>query len=168
MIANHASRLDHFLILSSFSFGTFYKLLPVRFMTASNYMSNALQKFVLILLGCFPHKTADKNYSSIEKSIRLLNMNQRVFIYPEGERVKSIEDSEPKRGVGTLSLESNYPILPIRIKGSEHLTLKKIILRKADITILIGRLIRNKEAKSKSNNANTIAKELMKRVYGLE
>ncbi len=168
MIANHASKLDHFLILSSFSFRTFYKLLPIRFMTASNYMDNPLQKFVLILLGCFPHKIADENYSSIEKSIKFLNMNERVFIYPEGERVKRIEDSEPKRGLGFLSLRSNYPILPIRIKGTEHLTLGKIILRKVNVSIYIGHLISSNEAKSIGNDPNTIAKELMKRVYSLE
>ena len=168
MIANHASRIDHILILSSFSFGTFYKLLPIRFMTASNYMSNPVQKFVLILLGCFPHKTTDKNYSSIEKSIKLLNMNERVFIYPEGERVKRVEHSKPKRGVGVLSLESNYPILPIRVKGSEHLALEKIILRKVNITIYIGYFISSNEVKSISSDPTKIVKELMTKVYSLE
>lgn len=168
MIANHASRLDPFVILSSFTFRTFYKLLPIRFMIASNYMNTPLQKLFLIPLGCFPHKTSDESYSSIEKSIEFLERGERVFIFPEGKRVKARENTEPKRGIGVIAQRTNYPTIPIHLSGAEYLNLADILTRQVNTVVSTGDIISNQTAKAISEDPSLIAKELMKKIYELE
>ena len=136
-------------------------------MTASIYLNTWAQKLILIPLGCFPHKTSDSRYSSINKSIEILNKGERVYIFPEGKRVKSLENSEAKRGVGLLVLQSKYSTVPIRIKGAEHLTIREILKRQINTTVSAGSIISNHEAKTISTNPDIIAQELMKKVYGL-
>ncbi|MEX0616418.1 MAG: lysophospholipid acyltransferase family protein [Candidatus Woykebacteria bacterium] len=167
LISNHTSRTDPFVIFSSFPFSVFYKLVPIHFMTSSAYLNNWLQRLILTLLGCFPHKTSDPTYSSVFRSVELISRGERVLIFPEGKRVKLLKSSEPKRGIGTIVLESSYSVLPIRIIGVEHLTIGKILRRGLNATIVTDTIISNQEAKSISTDPNIIAKELMKRVYEL-
>ena len=165
LISNHTSRSDPFVILSSLPFSVFYKLVPIHFMTTLSYLNTWLQRLFLTPLGCFPHKTDDPSYSSINKSIEFLKKGERVFIFPEGKRVKALENSETKRGVGILASQGSYSILPIRINGIEHLTLKRILRRQVNTTVSSSHIIGNHEARTISTDPSIIAKELMKRVY---
>lgn len=97
--SNHQSRWDPFAIFGSLPLSENFKVTPIKFMTAKGLYYSPLRP-ILASMGCFP--TRKKNTNIIDYSIQLMQCGYNLFIFPEGRRTLQIE-SEPKRGVGTLT-----------------------------------------------------------------
>lgn len=167
IISNHTNKLDPFVILASLPFKLFLNLLPIHFMTSSNYLLHWQQKIFLIPLGCYPHKTKDADYSSLTESEVFLSRGGRVFIFPEG-RIKRVNDRiKAKRGVGVLLKQTDYPVIPIRIQGLEGLTIKKMLARKINVSVRMGNIINKQSVNAAGNSPERIALELMDRIYDI-
>ena len=50
---NHPSKFDPFLVFYSIPFRNLRKLLPIRFMTAREYMKTQVGSFFMQLMGCY-------------------------------------------------------------------------------------------------------------------
>lgn len=69
-------------------------------------------------LGVFPVDRQETSMSTIRHSMRILNKEGILGIFPEGTRVKEINLENAKPGVALISIKSKSPILPIYIEGS--------------------------------------------------
>lgn len=56
-----------------------------------------------------------------EKSVRLMNNNCSLIIWPEGHRSRTGELGTFENGAFRLACESGYPIVPVCIKGTQKL-----------------------------------------------
>lgn len=116
--ANHQCRMDPFLILSLLPFKPFLKLVPIRFITADQYMNTWWEYSFLSLFGCFP---ITPRYSPrkpvIEYAVELLQAGQTLFIFPEGKRLDDGEKAEAKRGAIVIAEQANAQLLPAQIDG---------------------------------------------------
>lgn len=119
--ANHQCWMDPFLVLSLMPLRTFFKLLPIRFITADQYMNTWWKYYPMTILGCFP-VTPERNArkAAIEYACDLIRDGQTLFIFPEGKRLEKGEHTNAKRGVSVIAQRAQAHILPIQIDGMTH------------------------------------------------
>lgn len=118
IVANHIWKRDPYIIFAVLPYRIFTKLLPVRFFTANKYMSFWWQKIVLIPFGCFKAYSTEKELSGVKGAIRLSDIGQTLFIFPQGERVNTMKKISLKTGIAYLIKNRNYLILPVKINNS--------------------------------------------------
>ena len=113
--ANHPKKIDPFLISYSIPLKDFVKLIPLRFITAEQYMNKKLIRPILLLYGCISTKQKDGK-SVLEKSKELLNKGETIFIFPSGKLEQRNIKYKAKVGVNYLEREvANSLILPVKI-----------------------------------------------------
>lgn len=133
--ANHPARIDPFLISYSLPFKEFIKLVPLRFITADEYLTNPLLRYFLLLYGCFTTKK-QKNKTVLELSIELLERGETVFIFPSGRLEQNEYKIEPKIGVAYLEREvKDSLILPVKISYNERFRFINLLTRKIEVQI---------------------------------
>ena len=114
--ANHPAKTDPFLISYSVPFTDFIKLIPFRFITAEEYMIKPLFRPFLLLYGCITTKKISKG-TVLERSIKLLNKGETIFIFPSGKLERQHKKYDPKIGVAHLEKHvHNAKIIPVKIE----------------------------------------------------
>lgn len=86
--------------------------------------ASLFKKFLLgrLITNLNSHPIGSKSDLSILKLIlQLLSQGKKVLLFPEGTRSKTGELGKILPGIGFLAYHSKAPILPILIKGTEHI-----------------------------------------------
>ncbi len=109
--SNHASFLDPPLIAAS---------MPgeIAYLARHTLFNNFLFGFIIRNLNAHPITGTAQDISSIKLICGLLKDNQKVLVFPEGERSADGVLAPFKAGIGMLALRNNCSIIPVYIHGS--------------------------------------------------
>ncbi len=116
IVCNHLSNLDPSLLSCS---------LPRRL----NYLAKdsifdavgPLGRWYLTQYGAFPIDRGAADVAAFRWSLRQLQRDASLVIFPEGTRSKTEGMNQAKSGVVSLILRSGAPVLPVGITGTERL-----------------------------------------------
>lgn len=157
LCANHNGELDMFFI------GYKIKRL-VRYMAKEELFRNPLLGRIIRWLGAFPVKRGKADVEAIKTSLRLLENNEVLGIFPEGTRMKK-KDAKTVRikpGVALIAQKSGAPIIPVAVSGQYKPFSKiKVVFGKPFSIDL------DKDKKYTNNELVEISEGIMKRVYSL-
>lgn len=107
---NHSSAVDPFFI----AYGLGVKR-HVRAMAKDSLMHMFLVGKVLKLIGTFGVKRGASDIGAVKYTISQLKDKQYVILFPEGTRVKSREEGEPKTGAAMMALRTGCNVLPVYV-----------------------------------------------------
>ncbi len=124
-VSNHPSYYDAPGAFSVFTPRELTAITPLRFMTSGAIYYGPLRPF-LAACGCYPtRKLRSPSYNAINTTLAYLATGQNIYICPEGRRVKSIDDSNPKDGIIRILAAHTHPVAIILI----HISWKRRGLR---------------------------------------
>ena len=119
----HRSRWDAFIV--PYSVGRLVSSRDLRFMVSTNEIKG-LQGWFIRRMGCFSVDTNRPKASSVMHSLELLEDQDMVVIFPEGEIFRDDKIHKLKRGAAFIALQfqlkqphKEVKILPITIKYSQ-------------------------------------------------
>lgn len=134
----------------------------IHFMAKHELFKNKFLGAILNTLGAYPIKRGEPDLKSIKTSLKLLQNNKNIGIFPEGTRNKTSElKAEP--GIAMLAIKSKKPILPVSIK-TDYKLFKKT-------NIIIGEIIYLDnffDKKLKNDDYIDISINIMKRIKELQ
>jgi len=120
--ANHPKRIDPFIISYSFPFTDFIKLLPLRFITAEQYMRKIYLVPGLLLYGCITTKKTRQG-TTLERASKLMEEGETIFIFPTGKLETKETTTKIKTGVSYLGTHvRNAKIIPVYISYNKDKT----------------------------------------------
>ena len=137
-VSNHNLMMDSPTTLMAFPFKWKWRLSPAA--AADAIFGHRLKGIANILLGnAFPFAREGAVRSSLAHLGQLLDMGWSVLIYPEGDRY--LGEMEPfKAGAGLIAVESQTPVVPIRVKLHKRgLFDHASLLSRGEIEITFGR-----------------------------
>ena len=112
-------------------------------------------------MGTFGVKRGASDIHAVKHAMEQLKKGEYVVLFPEGTRVKSREEGEPKTGAAMLACRTGVPVLPV------YIPIRKRVLRIN--RVYIGRPLHfspeGKRASSQEYEAMT--KTLMDQIYGV-
>ncbi|MDT7807015.1 MAG: 1-acyl-sn-glycerol-3-phosphate acyltransferase [Acidobacteriota bacterium] len=112
--ANHQTYADPFWIGSRVR-------RPVRYLAWNEAFKWPLAGKALELLGAWPLVLDRGNPTAYRRSIQWLRGGGAVMIFPEGQRAYADgEVARFKAGAVRLALEAGVPVLPVTVRGGEH------------------------------------------------
>lgn len=154
--ANHSSAIDPFFL--AFALG---KKRPICAMAKESLMGIPVIGKILKLVGTFGVKRGASDIHAVKHAMEQLKKGEYVVLFPEGTRVKSREEGEPKTGAAMLACRTGVPVLPV------YIPIRKRVLRIN--RVYIGRPLHfspeGKRASSQEYEAMT--KTLMDQIYGV-
>ncbi|MBN2287489.1 MAG: 1-acyl-sn-glycerol-3-phosphate acyltransferase [Tissierellales bacterium] len=153
--SNHSSMLDPFLVAITFKD-------KISYMGKKELFEKPILKFLLSNVGVFPVDRKGNPLNAIKNSIRILNENRTLGIFPEGTRVKEFDLNMAKAGTGMLVVKSKATVLPLYIEPGFKLF--------GPINIYYGERYNynNMKEKFSSEDYVEISKDIMTRVYSLK
>ncbi len=96
---------------------------PLRYMAKTELVERPFGP-LLVRLGAFPVRRGASDRDALETARHLLEQGELLVIFPEGTRVPDPQRlGQPHRGAGRLAIETQTPIVPAAIAGSDHLFL---------------------------------------------
>lgn len=113
---NHSAATDPFFI----AYGLGVKR-HVRAMAKDSLMHTFLVGKVLKLIGTFGVKRGASDIGAVKFCIEQLKNKQYVILFPEGTRVKSREEGEPKTGAAMMALRTGCNVLPVYVPMEKRL-----------------------------------------------
>jgi 1-acyl-sn-glycerol-3-phosphate acyltransferase len=94
---------------------------PVRYLAWKEAFDWPLVGKIITLLGAWPLQVEGSDPAAIRRSLQWLRQGGVLVIFPEGTRCTSKgQMSRFKAGAARLALEANVPILPVTIRGANH------------------------------------------------
>lgn len=112
--SNHSSNFDPCLV------GIAYPG-QIRWMAKAELWRVPLLGWLITRLGAFPVRRGESDREAIRRARELLGEAWVVGMFPEGTRQRSGSLGQAQAGVGLLALEPDVPVIPVRIRGNEHI-----------------------------------------------
>ena len=137
--ANHASYMDHFIII-----GTFVKHLnkKIHFLSKKEHFDSPLKAVWHRWAGAIPLDRAKGGKQALRWAIKALKNGKIIGIHPEGTRTLTGKIQKGKTGVARLVLEAKVPVLPVGLIGTfEILPKGKYMPKFKKATMNIGKLM---------------------------
>lgn len=157
LCANHNGEMDMFFIG--------YKLKRlVRYMAKEELFKNRLLAGFFRWLGAFPVKRGKADVEAIKTSLRLLENNEILGIFPEGTRMKkkAAKAVRVKPGIALIAQKSGAPIIPVAVSGKYRPFSKiKVVFGKPFSIDL------DKNKKYTNSELVEISESIMSKVYAL-
>ncbi len=157
LCANHNGEMDMFFIG--------YKLKRlVRYMAKEELFRNRLLARFFRWLGAFPVKRGKADVEAIKTSLRLLENNEILGIFPEGTRMKkkAAKAVRVKPGIALIAQKSGVPVIPVAVSGSYRPFSKiKVVFGKPFSIDL------DKNKKYTNSELVEISESIMSKVYAL-
>ncbi len=152
---NHSSAIDPFFL--AFALG---KRRPICAMAKESLMKIPILGRLLKLVGTFGVKRGASDIHAVKYALEQLKKGEYVVLFPEGTRVRSREEGEPKTGAAMLACRTGVPVLPV------YIPMKKRVLRIN--RVYIGEPLYLKPAGKRATNQDyeEMTKLLMDRIYG--
>lgn len=146
IIANHTSRHDAPMIISSLPFKAFKKMLPIRFFTAEKELYKKYTGVIIRMCGGFRSHSVKDKISGLHGGLTLSDNEETLFMFPQGKMVKN--KHEFMTGVAYLVKKRNFHIIPTYVSvangkkkvvfgKSFELTQKQTCLDDIDLTQLL-------------------------------
>ncbi|MBF0344948.1 MAG: AMP-binding protein [Nitrospirae bacterium] len=133
---NHVSFLDAFIVAGMLPLRVFENLY---FQGAQDYFETPVGKKFAKISHTIPINPDLQLTRALTLSAYLLRKRYSLCIFPEGGRSLDGRLSQFKKGVGTLAIECNVPLVPLYIDGAyEALPRGAYMLRKSKITVTVG------------------------------
>ena len=110
-ISNHTSLVDSFFI------GCFVPR-KIYYMAKSTEFESVARRIFFYISRTFPVRRYDIDPISLKNAMRVLELNEMVGIYPEGERTWDGEMLPLKHGTIRFLLAAGVPIIPAGISGA--------------------------------------------------
>lgn len=166
--SNHVSFLDPPLIGAAFRE-------PIYYFARRTLFDHPVANFILQRVRALPVDQQKPELSILKKIIQLLRSDEKVLIFPEGERSwdgKLNMDGQP--GVGMIVAKSKVPVLPVRLFGPEKsLPRGSKKIRRHPVTLVVGEpidfseLLDDKDVGAKEKY-QIIADRIMQSIAALE
>jgi 1-acyl-sn-glycerol-3-phosphate acyltransferase len=95
---------------------------PTRYLAWSEAFKNPLLRHPLEWLGAWPLAVERGNPTAYRRSLQWLRGGNVVMIFPEGARAYADgAHNKFKTGAARLALEAGVPILPVSLRGGNHI-----------------------------------------------
>ena len=117
LCSNHISYLDPVIIGAYIPRYTY-------FMAKKELFKVSFLADLVTYLNAFPVKRNTTDRYAFDTSIKILNKDNLLGLFPEGSRSTDGEIREGKKGIGLISLLSKSDILPVAISGSNKIVQK--------------------------------------------
>ncbi len=153
--ANHSSNVDP--VFLGFALGPKRMVTP---MAKESLLKIPLIGRILGKLGAFPVRRGASDVSAVKFALKQLKAGEYVVMFPEGTRVKSREEGEPKTGAAMLACRTGVPVVPI------YLPIKKRVLRWNRIYVGEPMYMKSGERHPSQQDYEEMTRELMDRIYG--
>lgn len=131
--SNHVSFLDPPLIGAAFRE-------PIYYFARRTLFDHPVANFILQRVRALPVDQSRPELSILKKIIQLLKEDEKVLIFPEGERSwDGTLNMQGQPGVGMIVSKAGVPVLPVRLFGPEKSLprgAKKI--RRHPVTLVVG------------------------------
>lgn len=131
--ANHVSFLDPPLVGSAFRE-------PLYYFARKTLFDHPIANFIFTRVNAIPVNQERPELSALKRIIELLKQEEKVLIFPEGERSWDGElNMEGQPGIGMIVSKAKVPVLPVRLFGPEKALprgSKKI--RRHPVTLVVG------------------------------
>lgn len=151
--ANHISFLDPVIL-------SFCTKRPINFMGKQELFESKLANWFFRKLNAFPVNREGTDLTAVKHSLKLLENEKVLGIFPEGTRVKEFNIENAKSGVGLLALKTKTPIIPVYIDGNYKLFGKiKVNIGKP---ILYNDII---EGRPKKSDYDLVGKDILIKIY---
>jgi 1-acyl-sn-glycerol-3-phosphate acyltransferase len=154
--ANHSSAVDPFFL--AFALG---KKRPICAMAKESLLKIPVIGKILKLVGTFGVKRGASDIHAVKYALEQLKAGEYVVLFPEGTRVKSREEGEPKTGAAMLACRTGVPVVPM------YIPMKKRPFRIN--RVYIGKPMELKPAgkRATSQDYEEMTARLMDTIYGL-
>ncbi len=131
--SNHVSFLDPPFIGSAFK-------APIFYFARSTLFEHPLANFILTRVNALPVNQGKPELSVLKRIIALLKEEEKVLIFPEGERSYDGQiKAEGQPGIGMIVTKAGVPVLPVRLFGPEKaLPRGGKKLKKHPVTLVVG------------------------------
>lgn len=166
--SNHVSFVDPPLIGSAFRE-------PIYYFARKTLFDHPVANFILTRVNALPVDQSRPEISILKRIIQLLKSEEKVLIFPEGERSWDGKlNMEGQPGIGMIVSKSKVPVLPIRLFGADKILPrgeKKI--RRHPVTLVVGKpidfssILEDSTLGSK-DKYKKIADEIMQAIASLE
>ncbi len=110
--SNHLSNADPIILEAAFP-------RPLFFVGKSELFRNPFFRWVLHRFGGIPVERGTPDRAAIRRAQAVLDQGIALGIYPEGVRSKTVALVKGLPGAGLIALQSNAPVLPVAIWGTE-------------------------------------------------
>lgn len=135
--ANHASYLDHFIILALLE-GVIDRK-KIYFLTKKEAFQTPFTKWWHEMMQGIPLDRDGNATSSLRKIVKHLKQGDVVVIYPEGTRTRTGLIGHGSDGAVTVANITGSPVIPFGIKGAfDGLPAKRVWPRRSTIDVAIG------------------------------
>ncbi len=154
--ANHTSNFDPLILALA---------LPrqVHYMAKKELFNNTFLKWLFTSLGAFPVDREAADLSAIRTSVKILQNEKMLGIFPEGTRVYEENLELAKPGVGLITIKGKAPVVPV-FMSSKYKPFSKV-------NITIGEPINFHEyynQKLTKEDYKTISQKILKSIYSLK
>lgn len=153
--ANHASAIDPFFL--AFALG---KDRPICAMAKESLMKIPVVGKILKLVGTFGVKRGASDIHAVKYALEQLKQGEYVVLFPEGTRVSSREEGEPKTGAAMLACRSGAQVLPV------YIPMKKRPFRINRVYIGQPYFMQQSGKRVSSQEYEEMTRELMDKIYG--
>lgn len=112
--ANHVTNFDVFPM-------QFTLPRPLFYMAKAELFKNPFMDILVRNLSAFPVNRGEKDQWSMRHAAKVLNHGQVLAMFPEGTRSKGKGLGVAKTGTARLAIDSDCPIVPVAVTGSDQL-----------------------------------------------
>jgi 1-acyl-sn-glycerol-3-phosphate acyltransferase len=133
LVFNHRSHLDTPLLF------TLVRRPRVTALVAADYRGRPLFRWFVEAMDGRWLKREQSDLASLREAIRLLEEGWLIGIAPEGTRSKTDGLVEGRPGAAFLASAAGAPVLPIALTGTERIAPALRRLRRAEVSVRIGR-----------------------------
>lgn len=151
---NHSSAIDPFFL--AFALG---KKRPICAMAKESLLKIPVIGYLLKLVGTFPVKRGASDIHAVKYAMERLKEGEYVALFPEGTRVKSREEGEPKTGAAMLACRTGVPVLPV------YIPMKKRVLRINKVYIGAPIYLKPAGKRATAEEYEEMTKRLMDAIY---
>jgi len=165
IISNHTSKIDGWVVGSSFPFFNYMTYPATRFMVIKRYLEIPFLELFLRMNGSYPvEKWTGKPLEEIlAPSFRILGRDQIIQMFPEGKLIKTKpSDYKARPGIACLAKHSGVSILPLAIKRQK----RKFFFSR--YSVKFGVPFKYKDVAGNNDDYRVAADKIMQRVRELE
>ncbi|MGB9357925.1 MAG: lysophospholipid acyltransferase family protein [Acidimicrobiia bacterium] len=112
--SNHFSHLDPPLVVNAL--GRLVRFIAVDELFGNHLTFDVVTKY----FGAIPTDRDGVPLRALEETVEYLRAGGTAGVFPEGRRVASWRETEPKRGAAWLAWMSGAPLLPVTIHGTNR------------------------------------------------
>jgi 1-acyl-sn-glycerol-3-phosphate acyltransferase len=148
---------------------------PIYYFARKTLFDHPVANFIFTRVNALPVDQSRPEISVLKRIIQLLKSEEKVLIFPEGERSWDGKlNMEGQPGIGMIVSKSKVPVLPVRLFGAEKILPrgeKKI--RRHPVTLVVGEPIDFSElladtSKNSKEKYQLIADKIMQSIAALE